>query len=97
MTREEKVLFFAACYLHCADCPYNCKCEKNFDVNHCLHVLRKKFENAFKEKLLSSLYNELDYALESRQEKEYELERKNGLILARLELLDYFRKKTNNE
>lgn len=96
MTKEEKIMFYAAANLRCADCPYKRECHNKATYTECMIFLRDKLTKAIRRSTISDLYTELDGLLENRQIKESE-ELRNGIILARLELLDYVRKKTENE
>lgn len=94
-TGLDKILSCVAEYLNCSECPYETECEKS-NIPECADVLNIEIKKELRESLLKNIYLELDKALEKRQIKEPD-ELKNGIILARLELLDYVRKRTDNE
>lgn len=96
MRNPDNIYRFLSLYLTCDECPYQGICESKESYLGCAEFLKDRIYRTALMNIYSDFYTELDKILEIRAEKE-PLERQNGLLIARLELLDYIRKKTANE
>lgn len=96
MSKLGNICRFLSKYLLCNECPYQKSCTSTETTLGCAEFLESEIYRSAIFAVYSDFYTEMDKILETRAEKE-PLERQNGIILARLELLDYIRKKTNNE
>ena len=96
MSELEKLCRFLSEYLMCNECPYQKLCTSKKSYLGCAEFLKSRIYRTAIIEVYRDFYTELDKILEIRGEKE-SLERQSGILLARLELLDYIRKKTANE
>lgn len=92
----DKICRFLWLNLNCDECPYQKRCVETESPLSCTEFLKNGIYRTVLIDVYSDFYTELDKILETRAQNEAS-EVQNGLLLARLELLDYIRKKTKNE